>query len=62
MKQGTANAEIRAAAKRAALPLWKVAEASGIADTTFSKRLRHELPEDQKREFLAIIEKLAANR
>ena len=38
---------------------WQIAEAIGIADTTFSKWLRKELSEDKKALLLAVIEKLA---
>ena len=34
---------------------WKVAEMLGIADTTFSKKLRKELPESEKQKILEII-------
>jgi len=38
---------------------WQIAEAIGIADTTFSKWLRKELSEDKKTLILAAIEKLS---
>ena len=49
------NVEIRRTAKESGVHLWEVAEALGIADATFSRRLRRELPEAEKGEILAII-------
>ena len=40
--------------------LWQLAEACGMADTTFSKLLRRELPLEKKQEIFAIIDKVAA--
>ncbi|HMM22944.1 MAG TPA: hypothetical protein PKA10_19720 [Selenomonadales bacterium] len=44
------------------LKKWQVAEAIGIADTTFSKWLRHELPEEKKAAIIMAIDKLADER
>ena len=52
------NHEIRIAAKKAQINLWKIADALGITDSTFSRKLRHELPENEKARILAIIHKL----
>ena len=53
------NQEIRAAAKSAEIKLWKIADALGMTDSTFSRKLRHELPEDEKAHIMAIIHQLA---
>ena len=53
-----ANADIRQAAKSAGVNLWRVAENMGLADSGLSRRLRHELPEEEKTRILSIIEKL----
>lgn len=45
-------------AKRSGKWKWQIAEAIGIADTTFSKWLRKELPEDKRNLILVAIEKL----
>lgn len=44
------------------LKKWQVAEAVGIVDTTFSKWLRRELPEEKKATIMAAIDKLIAER
>ena len=39
---------------------WQVAYRLGVVDTTFSRKLRRELPEDQKQKIFKIIDELAA--
>ena len=54
------NLEIKQAAKEAGVPLWRVAEeVYKITDSSFSRKLRHELPAEEKARVLATIEKLA---
>lgn len=53
-----ANQDVRQAAKAAGVKLWRVAEGLGMADFAFSRKLRHELPEETKQQALAIIERL----
>ncbi len=53
------NQDIRRAAAGAGVKLWQVAEALGIADCSFSRKLRKELPQDQKAKILDIIQQLA---
>lgn len=53
------NQEIRAAAKAAGIKLWKIAEALEMTDSTFSRKLRHELPDDEKAHVMEIIHELA---
>lgn len=56
------NKEIRVAAKNAGICLWEIAEAYGINDGNFSRKLRKELPQEEKDKILAIIDKLAKER
>lgn len=53
-----ANAEIRESTKRAGVCLWQVAAASGINDGNFSRKLRQELPQEEKEKILEVIERL----
>ena len=53
------NMEIRNKAIEAGLKLWQVAEAYGIADCNFSRKLRRELPEAEREKVLKIIERLS---
>ena len=53
------NKEIRRAAAMYGLRLWQVAEAVGMNDSAFSRKLRRELFPEEKKRVLAAIEKLA---
>lgn len=53
------NEPIRNAAKAAGVKLWQVAEAYGLSDGNFSRKLRHELEAAEVSKILDIIEKLA---
>lgn len=56
------NQDIRTAAKEAGVFLWQIAERYGINDGNFSRKLRKELPAEEKEKILAIIETLAAEQ
>ena len=53
------NREIKLAAAGAGVKLWQVADAMGIADCSLSRKLRRELPDEEKARILAIIADLA---
>ena len=53
------NVEVRQAAKEAGIKLWEIAEAIGCADATFSRKLRRELPVDERKVIMEIIHHLA---
>ncbi|MBD8989367.1 MAG: hypothetical protein EGQ87_00095 [Clostridiales bacterium] len=53
---------IRSASKSAGVRLWQIAEALGIQETALSRKLRHELPTEEKNKILGIIEALAQER
>lgn len=57
-----ANMKIRDRAKNSGVRLWQIADAIGIQESMFSKKLRNELPEDEQERILAIIDKLAKER
>ena len=54
-----ANTKIREAAKRHGVRLWQIAEIYGYNDGNFSRKLRRELPEEEQRRIIGIIENLA---
>lgn len=56
------NIEIRNEAAKNGLRLWEVAEALGITDSTFSRKLRRELPSEQRDHILRMIGKIAERR
>lgn len=53
------NLEIRTAIKKARLYSYEVAAALGLSETSFSRKLRKELSEEEKEKILDVIEKLA---
>lgn len=54
----TKNLVIRRAIKKAGLFQWQVAERYGVSESQFSRMLRYELPEEEIKVILTIIEKL----
>ena len=55
-----ANTEIKLAAKNKSVFFYEIAEKLGMIDTAFSRKLRRELPADEKQRILAIIDEIAA--
>ena len=56
------NSDIRNAAIKKGVKLWELAAELGHTDSWLSKKLRLELPEEQKAEMLKVIDELAENR
>ena len=56
------NKEIRNAAGGYGLRLWQVAEAIGMNDSAFSRKLRKELDKEEKEKILSAIQKIAAEK
>lgn len=56
------NLEIRREAAKNGLKLWEVAEVCGVTDSTFSRKLRRELPSEQRDHILNMIYKLAEHK
>ena len=54
-----ANKRIRDAFQETKVPFWRVADVLGKSDRTFSRMLRHELPEEQQDEIIDIIHVIA---
>lgn len=53
-----ANNTIRCAIGARGLKQWQVADALGISESVLSRKLRKELPNDEKEKILAVIEEL----
>lgn len=53
------NMRIRNTAKSAGVPLWHVAEKYDCTDSTFSRKLRRELPSEVRDRILNIIVELS---
>lgn len=54
-----ANETLKLKAAGAGVKLWEIADRLGINDGNFSRKLRRELPEDEKQQILNIIDELA---
>ena len=54
------NEDVRQKAASAGIKLWQIADALGMTDGNFSRKLRHELTEGQKEKVYAIIAKLSS--
>ena len=57
-----ANNEVRAAAKKANIPLYVLAHNLGISEATMVRKLRFELPAVEKSKLLAEIAQIAAHK
>ena len=53
------NSDVRQAAKLANVRLWKVADALGMSDCAFSRKLRKELSADEKAHIFSVVEQLS---
>ncbi len=51
------NTTIRDAMQKYGVPQWKCAEIMGISEFTFTRKLRHELPESEQLRIVSLIEK-----
>jgi hypothetical protein len=54
------NIDVRRAAAGNGVWLWQVADALGIADAQLSRKLRKELPDDEKQKIFEIIREISA--
>ena len=53
------NQGIRAYAKLNGVKLWQVADRLGITDGNLSRKLRHELSDDERQKMVNIIDEIA---
>lgn len=56
------NKAIREYAKSCGVRLWEIAEAYGLSDQNFSRKLRHELPDEEKQRIMQIIVAIRSER
>lgn len=50
-----ANQDIREALKAKKIPLWRLGDALGVTEMTVIRKLRHELPAEEKERILKVI-------
>lgn len=55
------NDDIRTKARNSHVPLWKIADALGVSEATFTRMMRRELPKDKHAQIMSIIEKEASH-
>ena len=53
------NIEVRSAAARAGVKLWQIADALGVNDGNFSRKLRKEFTPEEKERILEIIDRIS---
>ena len=58
----SANMMIRERAKESGVYFWEIAERLGIQDSAFSKKMRRELPDEEREKVLAIIHELSQEK
>lgn len=51
------NNEIREAMRKAKITQWRLGELLGVSENTVNRKLRKELPEDEKQRILSLIGK-----
>ena len=56
------NQDVRNAVEENGFKLWQLAEALGIYDGNLSRKLRRELPTDQKEHILRTIDRMVEQR
>lgn len=54
------NSDVRTKARENGVRLWEIADKLGISEPTITRKLRRELPADEKKKMLAIIDEIAA--
>lgn len=55
-----ANLDVRECAKKAGVYLWEIAAAIGVSEPTFNRRMRVEMPDNEKEQVKKVISRLEA--
>ena len=58
----TANSEIRSECRKHSIKLWELAGWIGVSESTMTRKLRQELPSEQRDHILNMIYKLAEHK
>ena len=58
----TTNQDIKRQAKRSGVFLWEIAAQLDMTDGNFSRKLRRELPADEKQRIFSLIDEIAAEK
>ena len=57
-----ANSRIRDYAKKCGVKQWEIAEAYGLSEGNFSRKLRRELPETEQQQIMQLIDEIHNGR
>lgn len=57
-----ANAETRAEAKNKGVFLWEIADKLCVSEPTITRKLRRELPDEEKQKIFAVIDEIAKEK
>ena len=57
-----ANLDIKAKAKQSGVFLWEIADKLNVTDGNFSRKLRRELPAEEKQRIFLLIDEIAAGK
>lgn len=58
----TTNQDIKRQAKQSGVFLWEIAEKLEVTDGNFSRKLRRELPAEEKQRIFSLIDEIAAEK
>lgn len=56
------NIDIRTAAKQNGVRLWEVADRLNVSEPTITRKLRRELPADEKQRIISLIDEISAEK
>lgn len=56
------NMDLRQKAKEKGVFFWQIAAELGVSEPTMTRRLRFELPEQEKQKYLSIIDQLSSEK
>lgn len=56
------NIQVRGDLRAAKIPLWMVADALGVSESTVIRRLRHELSPEERKQFREAVDRIKAER
>lgn len=62
MQKQLANSDLRQEMKLLGVPMWAIADKQGLCELTVSRRLRYELPKEEKEKLLDMIHQIAEER
>lgn len=56
------NSDLRKSAKENGVALWEIADRLNISEPTMTRKLRRELPAEEKQRIISLIDEIAAEK